>query len=271
MQAHALVTGATAGIGREFALQLAALGYDLTLVARDRARLTELATELQASRGVAVTPLPADLSSDDDTSRIVEYLAAHPVDLLVNNAGFGHAGRVGVMSHEMQDAMIRLHVLAVHRLTQAALPAMLERKAGSVIIVSSVASYLTSPGNVNYCATKAYDRTFAEGLALETARHGIYVGPLSRLHAHRAARAREGGQGTHAGVALDDGGSRGRSVIECDASQATNGRNSGAAVFVDRSRGALRAARVHPTHHRTLPARSLGAYGTISTPPCMIP
>ena len=190
LQPHALVTGATSGIGREFALQLAALGYDLTLVARDRARLTELATELEASRGVAVTVIPADLSSDADTSRVVEYIGSHPVDALVNNAGFGHAGRVGVMPHDMQDAMVRLHVLAVHRLTQAALPAMLERKAGSVIIVSSVASYLTSPGNVNYCATKAYDRTFAEGLALETARHGIYVQALCPGFTHTELHAR---------------------------------------------------------------------------------
>lgn len=189
-QPRALVTGATAGIGREFALQLAALGYDLTLVARDSGRLTELATDLQATRGVTCTAFPADLSSDDDTSRVVEYIRSHPVDVLVNNAGFGHAGRVGVMSHEKQDAMIRLHVLAVHRLTQAALPAMLERKAGSVIIVSSVASYLTSPGNVNYCATKAYDRTFAEGLALETARHGIYVQALCPGFTHTELHAR---------------------------------------------------------------------------------
>ncbi len=190
LQAHALVTGATSGIGREFALQLAALGYDLTLVARDRTRLTQLANELEASRGVAVTAIPADLSKDDGTSHVVEYIATNPVDVLVNNAGFGHAGRVGLMSHETQDAMIRLHVLAVHRLTQAALPAMLERKAGSVIIVSSVASYLTSPGNVNYCATKAYDRTFAEGLALETARHGIYVQALCPGFTHTELHAR---------------------------------------------------------------------------------
>jgi hypothetical protein len=94
------------------------------------------------------------------------------------------------MSHDMQDAMVRLHVLAVHRLTQSALPGMLERKAGSVIIVSSVASYLTSPGNVNYCATKAYDRTFAEGLALETARHGIYVQALCPGFTHTELHAR---------------------------------------------------------------------------------
>lgn len=188
----ALVTGATAGLGREFAVQLARLGYDLTLVARDHDRLTSLAGELMAALPINVTALAANLSDDADTSRVVAHLAAHPVDLLVNNAGFAHAGRVGLVEHAKQDAMVRLHVLAVHRLTQAALPAMLERRSGSVIIVSSVASYLTSPGNVTYCATKAYDRLFAEGLALEARPHGVYVQALCPGFTHTELHARAG-------------------------------------------------------------------------------
>lgn len=188
----ALVTGATAGIGREFALQLAREGYDLTLVARDADRLTALASELQSAQPIQVTRLAADLSHDADTSRVVAHLAAHPVDLLVNNAGFGQAGRVGLMDHAKQDAMVRLHVLAVHRLTQAALPAMLERGSGSVIVVASVASFLTSAGNVNYCATKAYDRLFAEGLALEAGPHGVYVQALCPGFTHTELHARAG-------------------------------------------------------------------------------
>jgi short-subunit dehydrogenase len=108
----------------------------------------------------------------------------------VNNAGFGHAGRLGLISHEAQDAMVRLHVLAVHRLTQAALPAMLERRSGSIIVVSSVASFLTSAGNVNYCATKAYDRIFAEGLALEVAAYSVYVQALCPGFTHTELHAR---------------------------------------------------------------------------------
>lgn len=188
----ALITGATAGIGREFAVQLAREGYNLTLVARDIERLTTLASELQSAQPIAVTVLAADLSDDADTSRVVTHLAAHPVDLLINNAGFGHAGRVGLMDHAKQDAMLRLHVLAVHRLTQAALPAMLERRSGSVIIVASVASFLTSAGNVNYCATKAYDRILAEGLALEAGPHGVYVQALCPGFTHTELHARAG-------------------------------------------------------------------------------
>ena len=188
----ALVTGATAGIGREFALQLARAGYDLILVARDADRLTALASELQSAHPIQVTRLVADLSHDADTSRVVAHLAAHPVDLLVNNAGFGQAGRVGLIDHAKQDAMVRLHVLAVHRLTQAALPAMLERGSGSVIVVASVASFLTSAGNVNYCATKAYDRMFAEGLALEAGPHGVYVQALCPGFTHTELHARAG-------------------------------------------------------------------------------
>ncbi|MGH7710489.1 MAG: SDR family NAD(P)-dependent oxidoreductase [Gemmatimonadaceae bacterium] len=189
---HAFVTGATSGFGREFAQQLAAQGYDLTLVARDKERLATLARDLESARNIQVTVVAADLSDDAETSRVVAHLETHAVDLLVNNAGIAHAGRLGVISAATQDAMVRLHVLAVHRLTQAALPAMLARRSGSVIIVASVASYLTSAGNVNYCATKAYDRLFAEGLALEVGPQGIYVQALCPGFTHTELHQRAG-------------------------------------------------------------------------------
>ncbi|MEW5918793.1 MAG: SDR family oxidoreductase [Gemmatimonadota bacterium] len=189
---HALITGASVGIGREFARQLAEQGYDLTLVARDRARLLSLAEEFERDYHVSISVLAADLTDDRDTTRVVQYLREHPVDVLVNNAGFGHAGRIGVIATETQDAMVRLHVLAVHRLTQAALPAMLQRRSGTIIVVSSVASYLTSAGNVNYCATKAYERIYAEGLAQETARNGIYIQALCPGFTHTELHERAG-------------------------------------------------------------------------------
>ena len=170
----AVVTGATAGIGREFAEQLAAKGLDLLLVARDRARLSDAAATLAAAHGVRAEPWPADLSRDDDVGGLAERLAASPrLALLVNNAGFGSRGRLANSDGARQEAMLRLHVLAPMRLTRAALPVLLANRQGGIINVSSVAGFVYSAGNVNYCATKAYLTTFSEGLAAEL--HGTGV------------------------------------------------------------------------------------------------
>jgi uncharacterized protein len=175
----AVVTGATAGIGREFAEQLGARGYDLLLVARDRQRLAATAEALAASHRVEAEVFAADLSRDDDVTRLVERLTASPrLTLLVNNAGFGSRGRLVEADIEPQEAMLRLHVLAPMRLTRAALPVLLANRAGGVINVSSVAGFIYSAGNVNYCATKAYLTTFSEGLAAELAGTGVKVQAL---------------------------------------------------------------------------------------------
>jgi uncharacterized protein len=175
----AVVTGATAGIGREFAEQLGARGYDLLLVARDRQRLAATAKSLAATHGVEAEAFPADLSRDDDVTRLVERLAASPrLALLVNNAGFGTRGRLAEADPERQEAMLRLHVLAPMRLARAALPLLLARRGGGVVNVSSVAGFIYSAGNVNYCATKAYLTTFSEGLAVELHGTGVRVQAL---------------------------------------------------------------------------------------------
>ena len=174
----ALITGSSAGLGREFARQLAGDGYDLVLVARDAGRLRELAAGLRDQHGASCQVLPADLSLDEDTSRVVARIDASPVDLLVNNAGFGTRGSLAKASRDGQDAMIRVHVLATHRLTQAAVQSMVPRGSGAIITVSSTASYLTSPGNVNYGSTKAWQRLEVEGLAMELQGKGVYVQAL---------------------------------------------------------------------------------------------
>jgi uncharacterized protein len=175
----AVVTGATAGIGREFAEQLAGRGHDLLLVARDRDRLAEAAAALASRHGVETEAFPADLTRDDDVTRLAERIAASPrLTLLVNNAGFGTRGRLAEIDPGRQAAMVRLHTLAPLRLTQAALPAMLRNRAGAVVNVSSVASFVYSAGNANYCATKAYLTTFSEGLAAELAGTGVQVQAL---------------------------------------------------------------------------------------------
>jgi short-subunit dehydrogenase len=175
----AAVTGATAGIGREFCEQLAARQYDLLIVARDGNRLEALRRDLESRHGITVDVFPADLSVDDDVARLTGVLAAAPkLSMLVNNAGFGTRGALADASPARQEAMLRLHVLAPMRLTQAALPGMLRNGTGAVVNVSSVASFLYSAGNVNYCATKAYLTTFSEGLAAELKGTGVRVQAL---------------------------------------------------------------------------------------------
>jgi short-subunit dehydrogenase len=189
----ALVTGGSAGIGRTFCERLAVRGYDLIVVARDVDRLRELADTLHTNHSVRVEPFPADLSRDDDVTRVVERIhAGPPLDALVNNAGFGSVGTLAKTDAAGQEAMLRVHVLAPMRLTQAAVPAMVARGAGAIINVSSMASYLSSPGNVNYCATKAYLRVFSEGLAQEVGRRGVTVQALCPGFTHTEFHARLG-------------------------------------------------------------------------------
>jgi short-subunit dehydrogenase len=188
----ALVTGASAGLGAEFARQLAASGHDLVLVARDAERLGSMAAELEERHGVRAEVCRADLSLDEDVARVVARIDAGPIELLVNNAGFGTRGGLVRVSRESQEAMVRLHVLAVERLSHAAAQAMGARGHGAIINVSSIASFLTSPGNVNYCATKAYQRVLAESLALELESRGVYVQALCPGFTHTEFHQRGG-------------------------------------------------------------------------------
>jgi short-subunit dehydrogenase len=175
----AVVTGASAGIGKEFCERLAARGYDLLVVARDAARLQTLRGALENRHGISVDVFPADLTIEDDVTRLVGLIAASPsLTLVVNNAGFGTRGTLADASPAQQEAMIRLHALAPMRLIQAALPILLGKNRGGIINVSSVASFLYSAGNANYCATKAYLTTFSEGLAAELRGSGVRVQAL---------------------------------------------------------------------------------------------
>jgi len=188
----ALITGASSGLGKVFADQLAASGYDLVLVARDQTRLAAVADDLAQRFGARSEILTADLSRDDDTARVVARIDAAPLDLLVNNAGFATTGSLARTSREGQEAMLRVHVLATHRLAQAAVQGMVPRGRGAIINVSSVASYLTSAGNVNYAATKAYQRLAIESLSLELRGRGIYVQALCPGFTHTEFHQRAG-------------------------------------------------------------------------------
>jgi short-subunit dehydrogenase len=173
----ALVTGPTAGIGHSFARQLAEAGHDLVLVARSEDRLTEVAAELRAAHGVQVEVLAADLT-DRDSMAVVERRLAdrdRPVDLLVNNAGFGLKGRFLDNDIELEQAMLEVLVTAVLRLSHAALGAMAERGSGGIINVSSVAAFLPRG---TYSAAKAWVNSFSEWAAHEYRDRGVTVTSL---------------------------------------------------------------------------------------------
>jgi short-subunit dehydrogenase len=174
MSETALVTGPTAGIGHSFAQQLAARGYDLVLVARDAERLEETAAELRAAHGVEVEVLAADLTDRADLARVEARLAdaTRPVDLLVNNAGFGLKGRFLDNSVDAETAMLDILVTAVLRLSHVALKAMAERGHGGIINVSSVAAFLPRG---SYSAAKAWVNSFSEWAANEYRSRGVKV------------------------------------------------------------------------------------------------
>jgi short-subunit dehydrogenase len=175
----AVVTGASAGIGKEFCERLAARGYDLLVVARDANRLEALRIDLEQRHGIAVEVFPADLSIDTDVSLLGDRIARSPqLAMLVNNAGFGTRGPLADASPARQEAMLQLHVVAPMRLSQAALPVLLKNRGGAIVNVSSVASFILSANNVNYCATKAYLTAFSESLAAELEGTGVQVQAL---------------------------------------------------------------------------------------------
>jgi uncharacterized protein len=168
----ALVTGASAGIGRAFAERLAREGTDLVLVARDGARLEELATGLRRRHGVAVEVLVADLSDREATARVCARLEddVRPVDLLVNNAGFGLKRSFLDNDLAAEEAGLDVMVRAVLLTCHSAGRAMRERGRGAILNVSSVASFIA---NGTYSAEKAFVTVFTEGLASEL--HGTGV------------------------------------------------------------------------------------------------
>lgn len=173
---RALVTGASGGIGEEFARQLAAQGADLVLVARRADALERLAVELQDRNGVRCEVVAADLTTDAGVSAVADRVG--DVDLLVNNAGYGIAQHLADTEPEHVDGMIRLNVLALAGLTRAALPGMLERGHGGIVNVSSVAGFQPSPSFATYNATKAFVTMFTEALALEVHGTGVRVQAL---------------------------------------------------------------------------------------------
>lgn len=174
---RALVTGASSGIGESFARQLAAQGTDLILVARRSDRLEELASELRSGHGVATEVLQADLTDHAQLATVEARVAARedPVDLLVNNAGFAVAGNAGTNDIESEVMSIELNVIALVRLTHAALTQMRPRDRGWIANVSSVGAFQPSPGLSTYGATKAFVNSYSEGIYEELRGTGVHI------------------------------------------------------------------------------------------------
>jgi short-subunit dehydrogenase len=176
----ALVTGASAGIGDAFARLLAARAYDLVVVARDRARLDALAKELSEQHTTNTEVLGADLI---DTAQLATVEARlrdpqRPVDLLVNNAGFGTYGSFSELDIDAETRMIELNIRALVRLTHAAIGPMVERGRGSILNVSSLGGFQPTPKIATYGATKAFVTSFSQSVHEEVLGSGVKVSCL---------------------------------------------------------------------------------------------
>jgi uncharacterized protein len=169
MAQTALITGASSGIGEEFAKQLAGRGYDLILVARRKDRLEQLAAQLSTTAHV----IDCDLGSE--AAKLPDKVAklGIDVDLLVNNAGFGLRGHFTDLSPEREAEMVRVNCEAVVILTHAFVPSMIERGRGGVITVASTAGMQPLPYETTYAASKAFAISFMEALSMELGDTGV--------------------------------------------------------------------------------------------------
>lgn len=175
MKGTALVTGASAGLGRDFARLFAADGHDVVLVARRRERLEELAREIGGKDGVQAHVLPLDLSDRDAPRRCVDELRARglAIDFLVNNAGLGTTGPFADADPAKQLEMIQVNVTTLVELTRLLLPDMIVRKRGRILNVGSTAGFQAGPFMAVYYASKAFVNSFSEALAYEFAGTGV--------------------------------------------------------------------------------------------------
>ena len=189
MAQWALVTGATVGIGESFTRLLASKGYNVVLVARDEARLHERAAGLREKYGVQTFVLPADLSTDAGCASVEDYIKTYEIDVLINNAGFGinkaFSASELVAEQQMFDVLIRTPM----RLMHTVIPGMKQRNSGTIINVSSVASFIAGG---TYSAAKSYLTVLSESLNTELASSGVKVSALcpgfTRTEFHQRGR-----------------------------------------------------------------------------------
>jgi short-subunit dehydrogenase len=209
----ALVTGASSGIGMEFARIFARAGYDLALAARNREKLEELAVELERNAGVHVNVVPIDLAQTDSAEALFKKTGelGLTIDVLVNNAGFSVAGEFLAAQPRGLREMLELNIVTLTELTRLYLPGMVERKSGGIINLGSVGSFYSTPLSAGYCATKAFVLSFSEAIAEEVTGTGVTITALcpGATRTGFAARA-----GIETSVMFKAGAADARSVAE---------------------------------------------------------
>ncbi|MBF2063689.1 MAG: SDR family oxidoreductase [Calothrix sp. C42_A2020_038] len=173
----ALITGASGGIGRGFAEELAARKSNLVLVARSEEKLNQLASQLQTQHNIKVDVIVKDLAQPGSTADVFNYTQEKGIiiDTLINNAGFGEYGEFAERDSERQVKMIQLNVLALVELTHKYLPLMQQRKSGNIINVASIAAFQPIPYMSVYAASKAFVLSFSESLWAENREYGVHV------------------------------------------------------------------------------------------------
>jgi short-subunit dehydrogenase len=177
-QGYALITGASSGIGEEFARQLAAKGWSLILVARSQDRLEKVRSELMSAHmGVDVVAIPLDLTVSFAPADLFQRTqAAHlDVELLINNAGFGAFEEFASLHLVRARQMIDLNIAALVELTHLYMQPMLQRRRGGIINIASVAGFAPLPYSTVYAATKAFVKSFSEALHEEARQRGVHV------------------------------------------------------------------------------------------------
>jgi short-subunit dehydrogenase len=173
----ALITGASSGIGADFARQLAPLGMHLILTARREDRLQKLAEQIRSDHGVEVVVLVADLLADDQPDQLLQQVRelGHPIELFINNAGFGGLAKFQETDPETVDQMVNLNVRVATRLLYGIVPAMCERRSGTVVNLASTASFQPVVFMPAYAATKSYMLYFSEALWPELKKFNVHV------------------------------------------------------------------------------------------------
>lgn len=171
----ALITGASAGIGRELARLFAADGHDLVLVARRLPELEAVCADLQQQYRVKARAVRCDLGSKSELEGLLAEVRGLELDYLVNNAGFGTVGAFVDLPAEREVAMVELNVTAVVRLTREALPGMVARGRGAILNIGSTAGFQPGPFMATYYATKAFVNSFSEALSYELRGTGVSV------------------------------------------------------------------------------------------------